>query len=291
MIKITNQSFLEYSQIFINAHTGAIIAYIDTKKGAMNRVIYKAYKYEGGNSIYLKMKDYNDFTLRYRDNPYYCSIYPCHLYGDAADLYDNLKVMYDYWYDNFEWDSYDGEGSPMKAVYDYLLCEKNDFENPNDDCHVYCNPPGYPNECSLMSSEPQEGYWNGYYWEGSGNDFIYIYGHATDSGMYYKNFNRYPTDVTQPTEDIASFNSDNVSLDFVAHEFGHGFNAATSKLRYHVQPGAIDEHLCDCLAAHVDDDNWTLYENTAWATYYGGVRSLKNPSDSKTNNWLSLHST
>ncbi|GMV44520.1 MAG: hypothetical protein AMXMBFR64_62360 [Myxococcales bacterium] len=82
-----------------------------------------------------------------------------------------------------------------------------------------------------------------------------------------------PVDPARPR---AVFDTGNLSLDFVAHEFGHGMNTATANLLHERHPGALDEHLSDCLAAFVSSD-WVLFENTAWSADVGGIRNVANP--------------
>jgi Zn-dependent metalloprotease len=69
---------------------------------------------------------------------------------------------------------------------------------------------------------------------------------------------------------------DNANLDFIAHEFAHGFNQYTANLDNEKHPGAIDEHLADCFAALVSDD-WELFEETQYSHLYG-ARSVKYPN-------------
>jgi hypothetical protein len=64
-------------------------------------------------------------------------------------------------------------------------------------------------------------------------------------------------------------------LDVLAHEYSHGVIRWTADLEPHDQPGALAESYADVLAALVDDDDWTIGEDTP-----GGVkRSLQNPAE------------
>lgn len=71
------------------------------------------------------------------------------------------------------------------------------------------------------------------------------------------------------------FDDGQPTLDVLAHEYSHGVIRWTADLEPHDQPGALAESYADVLAALVDDDDWTIGEDTP-----GGVkRSLANPAE------------
>ncbi|MFD2330322.1 M4 family metallopeptidase [Cohnella sp. GCM10020058] len=67
------------------------------------------------------------------------------------------------------------------------------------------------------------------------------------------------------------------AADVVAHELTHGVIEHSADLEYKDQSGALNESFADMMAAVMDDDDWTIGEDTGVAGGSGYLRSLQQP--------------
>ena len=75
-----------------------------------------------------------------------------------------------------------------------------------------------------------------------------------------------------------------VALDIVAHEFGHGINESTAKIRYQGESGALNESLSDiwgaCVESFAAPEKETWFWGDEVGLFPGPLRSMSNPNDS-----------
>gem|GEM_PF-4271039 len=182
----------------------------------------------------------------------------------TAPVYLALAMIYTK-FSQWGWDGYDGNGSVMRVYDNYCLCtgtNNDECFSPTNQCDCH-NLGAYPSCFSITDGrvEPQLAFWY------SGSD---AYNFQSQS----------PALGSGPFGAGVVVGANNSTLDVLAHEFGHGFNQATSQLIYQYEPGALAEGFADCFAAMVDTANWTLFESTGFSSYHGtgAIRSLEDPN-------------
>ncbi|HEX6184579.1 MAG TPA: thrombospondin type 3 repeat-containing protein [Pyrinomonadaceae bacterium] len=75
--------------------------------------------------------------------------------------------------------------------------------------------------------------------------------------------------------DLMEFGDEMPVADIMAHEFTHAVDDNTAELEYANQSGALDESFADIFGHFVDNEDWTIREDTP----FGAMRSLSDPTD------------